>query len=132
MKLFQQMLVACSALSLIAPIGVQASDINIEEIDTYVRKQSSSKKQKRFDSKSFSNDLATIKQKVDSSEVNYGLPIREFDSFMEASAEAAISRFYGGIHYMPAINEGVWQGRKVGELIWSRISTKPENLAENK
>ena len=69
---------------------------------------------------------------VDSSEVNYGLPIREFDSFMEASAEAAISRFYGGIHYMPAINEGVWQGRKVGELIWSRISTKPENLAENK
>ncbi len=68
---------------------------------------------------------------VDSSEVNYGLPIREYDSFMEASAEAAISRFYGGIHYMPAIEEGVWQGKKVGELIWSRISTKPQNIAEN-
>ena len=61
------MLVACSALSLIAPIGIQASDINIEEIDTYVRKKSSSKKQK-FSSKSFSNDLATI-NKVNSLEV---------------------------------------------------------------
>lgn len=69
---------------------------------------------------------------VDDSEVNYGLPIREYNSFLEASAEAAISRFYGGIHYMPAIEEGVWQGRKVGELIWSQISNKPENLAENK
>lgn len=69
---------------------------------------------------------------VDSSEVNYGLPVREFDSFFDASSEAAISRFYGGIHYMPAINEGVWQGRKVGELIWTKVSTKSKNLAENK
>lgn len=69
---------------------------------------------------------------VDSSEVNYGLPVREFDSFLEASSEAAISRFYGGIHYMPAIDEGVWQGRQVGELIWSRISPETKNLAENK
>lgn len=43
---------------------------------------------------------------VDSSEVHYGLPIREYDSFMQASSEAAISRFYGGIHYMPAIEIG--------------------------
>lgn len=69
---------------------------------------------------------------VDSSEVNYGLPVREFNSFLEASSEAAISRFYGGIHYMPAIDEGVWQGRQVGELIWSRISPETKNLAENK
>lgn len=69
---------------------------------------------------------------VDSSEVHYGLPIREYDSFMQASSEAAISRFYGGIHYMPAIDEGVWQGRQVGELIWSRISPETKNLAENK
>ncbi|MFC3417033.1 vanadium-dependent haloperoxidase [Algoriphagus hitonicola] len=68
---------------------------------------------------------------VDSSEVNYGLPVREYNSFSEAAEEAAISRFYGGIHYMPAIEEGVWQGQKVGELLWSRISTKPKNLAQN-
>ena len=70
MKLFQQMLVAGAALSLIAPIGAQASDVNIEEIDTYVRKQSSSKNQKRLNSNSFSNELVTIKQKVNSSQFN--------------------------------------------------------------
>ncbi len=68
MKLFQQMLVAGAALSLIAPIGAQATDINIEEIDTYVRKSSSSKK-KKLNSKLFSNELATLKQKVDSTQV---------------------------------------------------------------
>jgi len=66
---------------------------------------------------------------VDSSEVNYGLPIREFDSFTEAAEEAAISRYYGGIHYLPAIEDGVTQGREIAELIWSRISTKPQNIA---
>jgi hypothetical protein len=66
---------------------------------------------------------------VDSSEVAYGLPIREFDSFSGAAKEAAISRFYGGIHYMPAIKDGLIQGTQVGEFIWSKISTKPEKLA---
>ncbi len=69
---------------------------------------------------------------VDSTEVAYGLPIREFNGFSEAAAEAAISRFYGGIHYMPAITEGTKQGQKVGELIWSKISTKPDRVAMTK
>ncbi len=51
---------------------------------------------------------------TDSSEVDYGLPIREFTSFRNAAEEAAISRLYGGIHYMPAIEYGVEQGKKVG------------------
>ena len=71
MKLFQQMLVAGVALGLIAPIGAHASDINIEEIDTYVRKKSSSKKQKRLNIDSFSNDVATNKEKVDSSVIQF-------------------------------------------------------------
>lgn len=54
---------------------------------------------------------------VDSTEVKYGLPSRTFNSFMEASREAAISRLYGGIHYRKAIEEGIWQGQKVGDLI---------------
>jgi hypothetical protein len=66
---------------------------------------------------------------VDSSEVDYGLPIREFDSFTDAAKEAAMSRFWGGIHYKPAIEYGVTQGTQVGELIWQRISTKPNKLA---
>ena len=69
------MLVAGACLSLIAPIGAQATDINIEEIDTYVRKSSSSKK-KKLNSKLFSNELATLKQKVNSSQVQ----INNFDA----------------------------------------------------
>ncbi|MEX2593309.1 MAG: vanadium-dependent haloperoxidase [Anditalea sp.] len=67
---------------------------------------------------------------VDSTEVAFGLPVREFSSFEEAAEEAAISRFYGGIHYMPAIENGVNQGRLVGELIMDRIKTKRASLAE--
>ena len=69
---------------------------------------------------------------VDSTELAYGLPIREFDSFSQAASEAAISRFYGGIHYMPAIEEGSKQGKQVGELIWKKISTRPDKVAGKK
>lgn len=63
---------------------------------------------------------------VDSTEVAYGLAPREFNSFIEASEEAAISRLYGGIHYMPAIENGVTQGRKVGNFIISKVQMKKE------
>ena len=53
----------------------------------------------------------------DDVEVEYGLPVRSFKSFTQASEEAAISRLYGGIHYRPAIDNGVSQGKKVGEYI---------------
>jgi len=64
---------------------------------------------------------------VDSTEVTYGLPIREFNSFKEAASETAISRFYGGIHYVPAIENGVDQGRNVGNHVLSRVKTKSES-----
>ena len=54
---------------------------------------------------------------LDSTEVAYGLPARSFDSFYHASEEAAVSRLYGGIHYRPAIDEGVKQGEQVGKFI---------------
>jgi len=66
---------------------------------------------------------------VDSTEVLYGLPVREFDSFKQAAAEAAISRFYGGIHYMPAIENGIDQGRLVGNHVISKINTKSKTVA---
>ncbi len=66
---------------------------------------------------------------VDSSEVAYGLPVREFDSFSQAAEEAALSRFYGGIHYMPAIEYGIDEGRDLAEFIWSRIQTKSQQVA---
>ncbi len=61
---------------------------------------------------------------IDSTELEYGLPPREFDSFLDASSEAAISRLYGGIHYMPAINNGVAQGREVGEYVVKNLKTR--------
>lgn len=58
---------------------------------------------------------------VDDVEVRFGLPERSFSSFIEASQEAAISRLYGGIHYRPAIEDGVVQGRKVGNFIVNKL-----------
>ncbi len=58
---------------------------------------------------------------VDSTEVPYGLPPRKFTSFMQASEEAAISRMYGGIHYRPAIELGIVQGKAVGNHIVQNI-----------
>lgn len=68
---------------------------------------------------------------VDSTEVKFGLGIREFDSFNEAAAEAAISRFYGGIHYIPAIEYGVLQGEQVAQHLLTKIKTRkgPNPLA---
>ncbi|WP_375583863.1 vanadium-dependent haloperoxidase [Cyclobacterium xiamenense] len=67
---------------------------------------------------------------LDSTEVKYGLGTREFNSFREAAEEAAISRFYGGIHYLPAITNGVDQGRAIASWIEGRIRTRKISLAE--
>ena len=58
---------------------------------------------------------------IDSTEVPYGLPKRSYTSFLQASQEAAISRLYGGIHYKPAIDKGVEQGKDVGRYIIETI-----------
>ena len=61
------MLVAGTALSLIAPIASQASDtVNLDEMNSYVRSEKSSS---RLDSKTFVNEikdgLANINSRVD-------------------------------------------------------------------
>jgi hypothetical protein len=68
----------------------------------------------------------------DTTEVEYGLPAREFESFMQASEEAAISRLYGGIHYMMAIENGVDQGEQVGKFIMENINTRAQQTASIK
>ena len=64
---------------------------------------------------------------TDTTELAYGLPERSYNSFFHASEEAAISRLYGGIHYMMAITEGVEQGQKIGNLIIKKLHTKKSN-----
>jgi len=59
---------------------------------------------------------------TDTTEEKYGLPIRKFKSFYAASDEAAISRLYGGIHYMPAIRDGVTQGKTIGNYLVEQLS----------
>ena len=67
---------------------------------------------------------------VDSVEVDWGLPSRRYDSFYAASEEAAISRLYGGIHYGPAIWEGVKQGQAVGDFVVGKLRTRREGLTQ--
>ena len=60
---------------------------------------------------------------VDTTERIYGLGDRSFNSFIEASDEAAMSRLYGGIHYRRACEEGVKQGEAVGAYIVKNLTT---------
>ncbi|MCW3106568.1 MAG: Vanadium-dependent haloperoxidase [Segetibacter sp.] len=58
---------------------------------------------------------------IDSTEVPYGRPIREFNSFYDAADQASISRMYGGIHFRSALEQGKLQGRKIGVFVLSRL-----------
>ncbi len=58
---------------------------------------------------------------VDDTEVQFGLPKRTFKSFAIASREASNSRFFGGIHYRPAIENGIIEGKNVGDFIISKL-----------
>jgi hypothetical protein len=50
-------------------------------------------------------------------DTDLGLPPRSFKSFFDAAYEAAISRLYGGIHYRAACEEGMVQGRIIGQRV---------------
>ena len=69
----------------------------------------------------------------DDTETIYGLPVRSYESFNKASAEAAISRMYGGIHYRSSIENGLTQGRDVGQYVVDNIDMhkKKESIAEH-
>lgn len=58
---------------------------------------------------------------MDSTEVPFGLPPRSFNSFFEASDEASLSRILGGIHFRPAIEVGMEQGRSVGAHMLGKL-----------
>ena len=58
---------------------------------------------------------------LDTSDLHYIGLQRHFDSFNKAAAEEAMSRFYGGIHYLNSSKMGAQQGNQVGELIWEKL-----------
>ena len=60
----------------------------------------------------------------DDTELPYDLPIRSYLSFSQAAEEAAISRMYGGIHFRKAIDEGLKQGRNLGNYVSQKLGLK--------
>ena len=65
---------------------------------------------------------------TDTVELPYGLEARKFESFRQAANEAAMSRLYGGIHFMDAIIKGQEQGSQLGTWIIKRV----EEVGEEK
>jgi hypothetical protein len=59
---------------------------------------------------------------TDNCEKEFGVPDRTFTSFYQAANEAAISRLYGGIHFLPAVENGKDLGRKVGNFILEKAN----------
>ncbi len=68
---------------------------------------------------------------ADSTEVEFGLPVRHFTSFKQAADEAAMSRFYGGIHYKPSIVNGVQEGKEIGLFIVRKLRLRRDEVARN-
>jgi hypothetical protein len=58
---------------------------------------------------------------TDSTELEYGLPVRSFTSFKQAAQEASMSRVYAGIHYRSDCDKGNEQGKKVAEVVLRKI-----------
>jgi len=57
----------------------------------------------------------------DTSDVHYIGMQRHFDSFLKAAAETALSRYYGGIHYLNSSLIGAKQGHQIGDFIWDKL-----------
>jgi hypothetical protein len=58
---------------------------------------------------------------MDTSDLRYIGIQRHFKSFLQASDETSISRYYGGIHFKNSVDQGAIQGRQVGEYIWKSL-----------
>jgi len=58
---------------------------------------------------------------VDNTYEYRGYKARRFKNFEEAGHEAGMSRFYGGIHYLPSIEAGYSQGKKIADNVHERL-----------
>lgn len=61
---------------------------------------------------------------IDSSSYYYGIKPRQFNSFLQAADEASMSRFFGGIHFIPALENGSKQGIMVGDVVLQKMKKK--------
>ena len=61
---------------------------------------------------------------ADSTQVDIGHPPRRFANFTEALKDVAGSRIYAGVHYVPAVVDGVTQGQCIGDRVLERLVTR--------
>jgi hypothetical protein len=61
---------------------------------------------------------------TDSTETEFGLPARSFESFRSAANEVGKSRLLGGIHYRRGNEAGLKCGEEIGNFVSKRIKTK--------
>lgn len=61
---------------------------------------------------------------TDTSELEFGIASRSYKSFRDAAIENNWARFYGGIHFHNSCLVSTDYGKKVGELIVSRLKMK--------
>ncbi|MEO8413760.1 MAG: vanadium-dependent haloperoxidase [Ginsengibacter sp.] len=67
----------------------------------------------------------------DSSEREWGWPDRNFKTSDDAAVEVSFSRYYGGIHYKQSVQTAYIQGKKIGNLVMSKLTGKaPEKVQE--
>ena len=57
----------------------------------------------------------------DTTEIKYIGLKRDFDSFLKAADETAMSRNYGGIHFLNGVKMGAEQGHQVGKFIVGKL-----------
>ena len=68
---------------------------------------------------------------TDSTEHVYGHGVRSFESFEQAYWETSMSRVYGGIHYRDGVEQGTYQGEKIGDWVWSKTKAPAGRISLN-
>jgi len=61
---------------------------------------------------------------TDTTELEFGIESRSFNSFREAAEENNWARFYGGIHFHHSCIVSTEYGKKVGELVVNKLKMK--------
>ncbi|MBX9928959.1 MAG: vanadium-dependent haloperoxidase [Gemmatimonadaceae bacterium] len=61
---------------------------------------------------------------VDSTQVDIGWAPRAFKNFTAARDEVSVSRVYAGVHFWPAVKDGLAQGECIGTKVMTRIQTR--------
>jgi hypothetical protein len=63
---------------------------------------------------------------TDTTELEFGIKSRSYHSFRDAALENNSARFYGGIHFHPSCIVSTEYGRKVGQLVVSKLNMRKD------